>query len=112
MTAVQDTIACVPQNKHVLFCERLAFDLTVANRAIWSDDSLTVDEQLNGLKWSNELLHRLWKIIWDLRRGEVEAFDRLIEHCSFYIQQAPELGRVLPGTLKLTLKYALEKTEE
>lgn len=110
MSAIRDTLASVPQNKHVPFCERLAYDLTIANRGIWSDDALSEAEQLNGLKWSNELLHRLWKVIWDLRRGEVGAFDRLFDHCCFYIQQAPELGRVLPGTLTLTLGYALETT--
>ncbi|MBK8499034.1 MAG: hypothetical protein IPL52_09500 [Flavobacteriales bacterium] len=105
---IQDLLASVPPTKRLAFCERLAFDLTIVNRDIWSNDSLSDVEKLNALKESNELLHRLWGIIWKIRRGEGEAFSQLQDNCLFYIQQAPELGRPLHGMLKLTLKHILE----
>lgn len=106
MTAIRDLLVAIPSVKRQVFCERLAYDLTIANRGDLVGRGLTSAEMLNGLKWSNELLHRLWGIIWQLRRGEHEAFDRLFDHFSFYLRESPELGRVLPGTLKVTLKYA------
>lgn len=107
---IQDLLASVPPTKRLAFCERLAFDLTIVNRDIWSNDGLSDAEKLNALKESNELLHRLWGLIWKLQRDEGEAFNRLFDNCSFYVQQAPELGRPLHGMLKLTLKHVLEST--
>lgn len=106
--AIEDLLASVPPAKQLAFCERLTFELTIVNRDIWSNDALSDVQKLNALKESNELLHRLWGIIWKLRRGESEAFDGLVDNCSFYIRQAPELARPLRGMLKLTLKHILE----
>mgnify|MGYP000928880796 CR=1 FL=1 len=108
INAIRDLLAVVPEAKQHAFCERLAFDLTIVNRDIWSSDDLSDAAKFNALKESNELLHRLWGIIWSLRRDESTAFTRLMDHCAFYIQKAPELGRPLYGMLKLTLKHTLE----
>ncbi len=108
MIGIQDLLSSVPPTKRLAFCERLGFDLTIVNRDIWSNDGLSDEEKLNALKESNELLHRLWGIIWKLQRDESEASDRLTDNCSFHIRQAPELGRPLHGMLKLTLKHVLE----
>ena len=108
MIGIQELLASVPPTKRLAFCERLSFDLTIVNRDIWSNDGFADEVKLNALKWSNELLHRLWGIIWSLRQNESEAFTRLVDHCAFYTEQAPELGNPLRGMLKLTLKHILE----
>lgn len=40
---------------YVLF----AHDLTVSIRAIWSDEKLSDAEKIEGMKWINEIMHRL-----------------------------------------------------
>ena len=95
----------IPDEGRLAYCERLAIDMTVMNRAIWSDENLTLEQQLNGLKWSNEFLHRLWGIIWELRRDKNEAFDRLIPHVEFHVEQAPELSSLLPGAMRICLDH-------
>ncbi|MDQ3634212.1 MAG: hypothetical protein M3405_06845 [Acidobacteriota bacterium] len=47
---------------YVLF----AHNLTVSNRGIWSDESLSNSDKVEGMKWTNELMHRLVFHIEDL----------------------------------------------
>ena len=76
-----------PEAKY--FCLRLWHELTVAGRAIWSDDTLDQATQLNALKWLNEMQHRTWGAHC---RDDDEALawllGRIIAHCD----QAPVLG--------------------
>ncbi len=39
---------------------RLWNELTVAGRAIWSDPGYSEAQKLDGLKWLNEIQHRIW----------------------------------------------------
>ena len=43
------------QKFYVLF----AHDLTVSVRGIWSDENLTDIQKIEGMKWINEIMHRL-----------------------------------------------------
>jgi hypothetical protein len=76
-----------PEAKH--FCIRLWYELTIAGRAIWSDDTLDQATQLNALKWLNEMQHRAWSAHC---RDDDEALawllDRILAHCD----EAPVLG--------------------
>lgn len=37
----------------------LAHNLTVSVRAIWSDENFSDTEKIEGMKWINEIIHRL-----------------------------------------------------
>jgi hypothetical protein len=39
---------------------RLWCELTIAARSIWSDDRYSESQKLEGLKWLNEIQHRVW----------------------------------------------------
>jgi len=43
-----------------LVYERLWYELTIAGRALWSDPDLGDAQKLEGLKWLNEIQHRVW----------------------------------------------------
>jgi hypothetical protein len=48
-----------PDERRVVY-ERLWLELTIAGRAVWSDPGLSETEKLDGLKWLNEIQHRVW----------------------------------------------------
>jgi hypothetical protein len=82
------------------FCIRLWLELTIAGRAIWSDDRLDQETQLGALKWLNEIQHRVWGAY---SRVDHEALswllDRIISHCN----ESP----VLRGHVRIALDRSL-----
>ena len=40
--------------------ELLWLELTIVGRIVWSEDDLPLSEKLDGLKWLNEIQHRVW----------------------------------------------------
>jgi hypothetical protein len=40
--------------------EQLWLELTIVGRDVWSRHDLKESEKLDGLKWLNEIQHRLW----------------------------------------------------
>lgn len=80
------------------FCTRLWFELTVAGRSLWSDPGLAPATQLNGLKWLNEIQHRVWHACSQPGEGTLTA---LLDQILAAREQAPELGA--------SLRYALDQ---
>ena len=89
----------------ILFNKLLLSNMTIMNRAIW-DDHITSDvTKIECLKWSNELAHRVWNLIFELETGidnrsEIELADNI----KFYQQQSRELSGHLAATFKSTLE--------
>jgi hypothetical protein len=85
----------------ILFNELLLSDLTVMNRAIWDDSKTTDKTKIECLKWSNELNHRIWNLLFELKRGEdKDSENRLADNINFYRKQSEELGGHLGATIK------------
>jgi hypothetical protein len=40
--------------------EQLWLELTIVGRDVWSRNDLQASEKLDGLKWLNEIQHRVW----------------------------------------------------
>jgi len=57
------------------FYERLAFNMTICVRSIWSNPKTTDGEKIEAIKTINELSHRIFNWIWKLRRTEEELID-------------------------------------
>ena len=75
------------------------------NRSIWSDHELSTEQQVDSLKWSNELNHRIWGLIWELRRNENDKIGQeFFDHVMFYRKQSKEFERELAGILDMTFK--------
>lgn len=60
MGHLRATVAGLSATSSEQFCIRLWLELTIVGRAIWSDANLSQSEQLNALKWLNEIQHRVW----------------------------------------------------
>lgn len=95
----------------ILFCEILLSEITVMNRAIW-DNPTSYKVQLEALKWSNELVHRVWNLLFELKRGEDnDVINRLGEYINFYRKQSEEFAEHLSATIPIALNrlYFMKK---
>lgn len=94
------------RSERLLFYERLAFQLTICIRSIWSNPSTTDAEKIEAIKMINELSHRIFNWMWQLRRTDNELIDaECFATIKMYAQQnniaAAELGAVLDQHYKL-----------
>lgn len=56
------------------FYERLAFNLTIGVRGIWSDPKTSDTDKIESMKEVNELSHHIFHWLWKIR-NETRAFD-------------------------------------
>ena len=79
---MRERITALKNDEAKAFCIRLWLELTIAGRAIWSDESLDQATQLNALKWLNEIQHRVWGA-YSSDEGNALAclLDQVISHC-------------------------------
>ena len=102
-----------PIEEKIMFNELLLSDMTVMNRAILDDPETTDKTKIECLKWSNELAHRIWNLLFDLKRGEDDNSENtLAENINFYRKQSKELAGLLGATIKGTIErfnYLKEK---
>jgi hypothetical protein len=52
-------IGSLNTEERLRFYEILAHNLTVSVRAIWSDEDLSDAQKVEGMKWVNEIMHRI-----------------------------------------------------
>lgn len=90
------------------FCIQLWNGLTIAGRAIWSDPDAPMATQLNGLKWLNEMQHRVWTA-WSQPSGArlLVLLDQLAAGC----EQAPELVPLVRYALDHAMEHANSSSE-
>ena len=78
---MRDRIKVLSDDQARSFCTRLWFELTIAGRAIWSDENLDQATQLDALKWLNEMQHRVWHAHSSNESHALECLlDQLIAH--------------------------------
>ncbi len=84
----------------IRFLDYLFFEITIMNRAIWSDNEYTDTDKVDLLKWSNELTHRLWNLSFDLKRNETNDFVvKFKGHIDFCKKQSNEFSKHISATL-------------
>jgi hypothetical protein len=93
----------------LLFYEHFARELTIAIRAIWSDDATSDAQKLDQIKWLNEILHGVVSKIIQLRlgtdtRSEAETAD-MIRH---WVSQNPAIG----GHVEYAVNSSLGNAED
>ncbi len=87
LTEIFDKLSERPIAEKLKFFEHLLFETTIMNRAIWSEPDFTDKEKVECLKWSNELVHRIWNIIFELKENKDEkSLDRLWKNILFYCE--------------------------
>ena len=55
----------------IKFTEMLLFDITVMNRSLWSDPNISDKFKVESLKYSNELTHKIWGLLFGLKKKEI-----------------------------------------
>lgn len=100
-----DELSLFSDPDKVLFCELLIFQFTLTNRGIWSDIKLQDKEKVDAMKWLNELSHRIWNIIFDLKNNKGDdSISRLYENIKFYSGQSDFLKMHLGPTILAALE--------
>jgi len=85
-------ISELPSQLKILYFETLAHNLTIAGRGVWSNEKFTCDQKVNGMKWLNEIMHRVLNKLIDERRNicsfsENDFINIVIQH----VKQCPEI---------------------
>jgi hypothetical protein len=89
----------------ITFTKYLLSDLTVMNRAIWDDHTTSNATKIECLKWSNELSHRIWNLLFELENGhDDQAVTKLTENLKFYHYQSKEFSGHLAASFKGTIE--------
>tara|TARA_B100001245_G_C22695359_1_gene339108 strand:+ start:246 stop:593 length:348 start_codon:yes stop_codon:yes gene_type:complete len=87
------------------FIKLFLSDLTIMNRAIWDDHTTSNETKIECLKWSNELSHRIWNLLFELEKGQDDySTTKLAENLRFYQQQSKELSGHLAASFKGTVE--------
>ena len=60
MNNTTSQLEALPPDTRRLVYERLWYELTIASRAVWSEPHLSNEQKMEGLKWLNEIQHRIW----------------------------------------------------
>jgi hypothetical protein len=77
----------------ISFYEILAHNLTVAIRAIWSDEELNDSQKIERMKWINEVMHRVVLKSAALRVGRNECSEAdTWEMMLHYISLCPNIS--------------------
>ncbi len=83
-------LTALPLNRCIRFYELLTYHLTIAIRAVWSDDRLPDAEKVELMKWLNEAIHRSLQWVEGLRQGELrDAEDDRVMALRQYTSQHP-----------------------
>ncbi len=91
------------QEEKIAFYLTFANRLTTANRNIWSDDSFSLAEQIDAMKWTNEVMHRVLNRLDDL---VMERNDFSDEDIWNLIKQHASQNKITRGAVG----YAIEKS--
>ena len=85
LTEVISSLSKKTVEEKITFNELLLSNMTVMNRAIWDDPDTTNKTKLECLEWSNELAHRIWNLLFELKRKEDDDSEgKLADNINFY----------------------------
>jgi hypothetical protein len=87
-------IAALDNTQKAHFYLLLARELTIAQRGVWADELLDVSEQVDRLKWFNEIMHRVLNRLYGLQQAteagnEDELWATITDHA---MQNQPIVG--------------------
>lgn len=88
-----------------LFIKLFLSDLTIMNRAIWDENTTSNETKIECGKWSNELSHRIWNLLFELENDQDDQpINKLAENLKFYQEQSKELSGHLAATFRGTIE--------
>jgi hypothetical protein len=88
----------------IIFNELLLAEMTTMNRSIWSNPETSDKIKINCLNLSNELTHRIWNLLFELKQGnDKDSAQRLSDNINSYQKDSKELAMQLGATIKSTI---------
>lgn len=104
-------IGALSDEERIRFYEILAHDLTVSGRGIWSDEDFTDSQKLEGLKWLNEIMHRVvMKAAYlRLQKNTMSESDSW-EDIKHWVSLCPEIAKYVEGALKFSYRNCRQLT--
>lgn len=98
-------VSKLPLDQQITFYERLAHELTIAVRGIWSDDTLAAGEKVDRMKWINEIMHRIPNKLAQLRHAshhwDDQDFEAMVAHWTL---QNPSLVKVVNRAINASFR--------
>ena len=85
--SILDELSGLPLRERRRLLLDVWFQLTISGRAVWSDSELSSEQQLEGLKWLNEIQHRVCNAHRDPDHSPADLLAAVRHH----ITQAPFL---------------------
>lgn len=76
-TKFLEILSKLDSDERIQFYEILAHNLTVSIRGVWSDPDISDSEKVEGMKWINEILHRIISKISCLRKNTNKWTDEM-----------------------------------
>lgn len=103
MKELVGSLESLDDDRRRLAYERLWLELTIAGRALWSDPALSDAQKLDGLKWLNEIQHRVWGAHAS-RDGY--APEDLVATIGSHIENAPYIGGHVSACMRKAIAHA------
>ncbi|TAE75357.1 MAG: hypothetical protein EAZ85_02655 [Bacteroidetes bacterium] len=90
------------------FCKQIIKNIPISIRSIWSDDSTTCEEKLEGIKWLNEFNHRIDNLIFTL---ETTPLKEEIDICQIgrYAQDYARENNMTQGEISAIITSAYNR---
>ncbi len=100
LSEIKEDLVNLSVSHKTLFINILLAEITVMNRCFWGDDSIDDSEKINGLKWSNELVHRLQNIQFKLESfDDHNTIDSIFDNIDFNKKQSNLLSSHIHPTV-------------
>jgi hypothetical protein len=105
-------IAALDDKQKAHFYLLLARGLTVAQREVWADDQLDASEQIDRLKWLNEIMHRILNRLFDFQqttqaRNEDDLWTTIMDHVAQNRHIAGDLAWAVRDAYKIATQRDL-----
>ncbi len=107
LSEIQSIVEMLDSEAHLTYWEKLAHNLTISCRGIWSNDKYTDVEKIEGMKYVNEVLHRVTARITVERKHLHEWTDEdMFKTIASWASEAPKTK----GKIVWALRTSLPKT--
>ncbi len=104
MSDIKSIVEKFDKEKRITYWETLAHNLTVSCRGIWSDDEYSDFEKFEGMKYLNEVLHRVTARIAVERKDLHEWTEEdMFKNTQSWASQAPKTLGHIAWPLKASL---------
>jgi hypothetical protein len=91
------------------FYEKLALNITISVRAIWSDEGYTDTEKIEAMKWLNEIQHRIVSKI-SVERLTLHEWKEsdIIDMIECYVKFCPFIGSHITYAIRVSYEKTLK----